>query len=46
MTRAVKNKYFGISVINVLYVLNNFKTELQCNLAMRKHLFWLISHIF
>ena len=46
MSRAGNNNFFGISVINVLYVLNHLKNELQYNLAMRKRLFQLIPLIF
>ena len=43
ITRAVKNKFFWFSEIKVLYVLNYYKNELQCNLTMCKRLFLLIS---
>ena len=33
------NNIFRISVINILYVINDFKPHLQCNLAMCKRFF-------
>ena len=41
--RVVKNKFFGISEINVLYVLNHLKNKLQYNLLMCKRLFCLFG---
>ena len=43
--QTVKNKFFGISKINVLYVLNYFKNELQYNLLSVTAYFCLF-HLF
>ena len=42
----MKNKFFGISEINVLYILDYQKNILQYNLAVRKRLFLIIFAYF